>query len=328
MVNSSPRTRQRRMALRRRFRQGLIFILVFGVAMLLLWGTLKWGRSLVVKKMATTISVNSGMLQEAFSAEALVLGGENLIIASTDGVFFPAVEEGQRIRKDEVLGRLANSAVQAVNMGTAIITHSTGLVCFHIDGNEGLMTREGWEKSDLSQLPAVDKVQIVQPGTWVKEGRPLARVLDNLSNSFLGIEVNYQKVPVSPGLQAIELDRTLWIQLPGNDPEAVKVISLQRDSEKLRMVVELNGFKENLIHLRRTPVKVITNRWEGLVLPRAALVFHDEVPGLYILRKGWTRWESIEIVGETDAEIAVKGLDEGSVVVTNPGLVEEGVRLQ
>ena len=65
MAYSSPRIRQRRVALRRKFWKGLILILVLGVALLILWGLFRWGKAAVIRNMAETVTVNSGMLLNA-----------------------------------------------------------------------------------------------------------------------------------------------------------------------------------------------------------------------------------------------------------------------
>jgi putative membrane fusion protein len=222
---------------------------------------------------------------------------------------------------------LAISAVSPANTGTGVLAPCTGLVCFHIDGNEGLLTRENWEQLDLAKLSITDEVSVVQSGNWVEMGRPLARIVDNLSNTSLGLEVSNQQLTTIPGLESLVVGQSLWIQLPDGEPELAKVLSLQKDSERLRMILGLSGFKENLIHFRKLKVNLIIQRWSGMVLPHDALVFREEVPGVYILYKGWTRWKSIEILGETDAEIVVKGLEEGAIVVTNPRRINDGIRL-
>ncbi len=329
MAYSSPRIRQRRVALRRKFWQGLVLILVLGIAMLLLWGLFRWGKALVIRNMAETVTVNSGVLQNAADTEALVLiGSENLITANAAGIFMPNVEEGQRVRKGEIIGRLTSSAVSVADRGVPLLAQSTGLVCFHIDGNEGLMTRDSWEQLNLAQLPQKNPGQTVPMGEWVEAGRPLARILDNLANPMLGLEFSKKAVADTPGLEAVEAGQILWIKLLDKDPQAVNVVSIQKDAEKIRMAVQLDGFREDLIHLRRTPATLIVNQWKGFIVPREALVVREDVPGLYLLRKGWTRWSSVELVGETKTQIVVKGLEEGDVVVTNPGLIKEGVRLQ
>ena len=328
MAYTSPRIRQRRVALRRKFWQGLILILVLGVALLLLWGLFRWGKATVIRNMAETVTVNSGMLLNTADTEALVLiGSESLITANAAGIFIPAVKEGQRVRKGEIIGRLTSSAVSAVDRREPLLALSTGLVCFHIDGNEGLMTRDSWEQLDLAQLPQKILGQTVPSGNWVEAGRPLAKILDNLSNPMLGLEFSKKTVTDTPGLEAVEAGQTLRIKLLDKDPQTVKVVSVQQDAEKIKMAVQLDGFREDLIHLRRTPATLIVNQWKGFIVPREALVIREDVPGLYLLRKGWTRWNSVELVGETKTQIVVKGLEEGDVVVTNPGLIKEGVRL-
>jgi len=257
----------------------------------------------------------------------ILIGSENVITADIAGIFMPAVEEGQRVRKGEVIGGLISSAISAVDQGRPLLAQSTGLVCFHIDGNEGLMTRDNWEQLDLAQLPQKDPGQTVPLGNWVDAGRPLAKILDNLSNPMLGLEFGKKTIADTPGLEAVEVGQTLRVKLLDKEPQTVKVVSIQQDAEKIRMAVQLDGFREDLIHLRRTPATLIVNQWKGFIVPREALVMREGVPGLYLLRKGWTRWKSVELVGETETQIVVKGLEEGDIVVTNPGLVKEGVRL-
>ena len=327
MVYSSPRIRQRRAALRRRKQRILLSLVVLACTAFLIWGAIGWGRSFLIKKSVKTTVVSTGLLQQTVPVDAIVLTAEELVIANVSGLFHPVAVEGQRIRKGEIIGKLVSSEMAMSRTETVVVAPCTGLVSFQLDGLEGFLTREKWEQLDLGQLVESKGKHSVQQGNWIEAGKPLARIVDNLANTNLGLELLVQDLPLELKDDQIKAGDTLRLKLPDVEENKVKVVSVQRDASRIRIIVELPKFREDMLYHRQVPVELITQCWTGFVLPREVLVFQQEGPGVYILRKGWTRWKSVEVVGELNNEVVLTGLNEGEIVVLNPSLVREGLRL-
>ena len=324
----SPRARRQRTVRRRAFRRISLLLLVVLIVGLMVWGGVRWSRSLLITKLAQTTVVNTGVLQATLPVEAMVLCNEALITSSIGGVFYPGVNEGQRVRKGEILGKMSSSVVTLPRTESYIVSPYTGLVCYHLDGWEGLLTEEKYFSFDWERLDQLDTGTRTHTGKWVEPGVTLARVVNNLTNTTLGIEVLTSELSPDQINEALKVGKVLSIRL-SNAPEAVKlkIKAIQKDAERIRIIAEFADFREDLLHQRKVSGDLILQSWTGFVIPHQFLVYREEVPGLFILRKGWIEWKPVEVVGAMEKQMVVKGLKEGEVIVTNPRLVEEGIRL-
>ncbi|NMD43631.1 MAG: hypothetical protein GYA86_10045, partial [Firmicutes bacterium] len=83
------------------------------------------------------------------------------------------------------------------------------------------------------------------------------------------------------------------------------------------------GFED----LRWSAAEIVLERKEGILIPATALVEREGRSGVYLNRGGAVKFQEITVIGSRDDELMVEGLEPDSMVITRPGLVEEGRRL-
>lgn len=327
MGYSSVNTRLRRRKnvyhrLSRRIIQGAA---VITFAVLILWGLSHWVHSLWVRWGVKVEAVQSGVLQETVDLEALVINREEPVLAPAEGKFLPALKEGERVRKGQFLGSMLDSQLSNPELAAKVTSPGNGLLRLQLDGLEGMLNREFWEKIDLPGLvSSVSASTQEQTGGRVAAGGTVAVIVDNLEPTLLAVEVN-----AGSSTQTVEGLTELWVQIkPDQDFTRAAIVEQRRAGDKIKLLIELPDFQEELLSQRKVPVVAAVKRWTGIIVSDSSLVDRDGVSGLYLLKKGVTVWREVEVVGSSGDQAVVCGIDEGELVVVNPTWVEEGKRIR
>lgn len=293
------------------------------------WGIYGWGRSIWIKKMVNTMIVNTGVIKDSIQVEAVVFYEEELIFSNHFGVLQLDVKEGQRVRKDEAMGRIVNPGLSSPRKENILLVPQTGVVSFVIDGMEGIFTPEKWGNLDFCQLNLPEKINMLDYNHhWVDKDVPVARIINNLSNTFLGLDFKLNQLSDEQIEELSEEGNKFNVQISDNkEIVELSIVSVQKDAERIRVLGKLSNFREDLIYQRKIPVEVIVQHFSGLVVPREALVYQEGSPGLYVLYKGCVQWKAIEINEELHDKVIVEGLSEGAEVIINPQRVNHQTRI-
>ena len=114
----------------------------------------------------------------------------------------------------------------------------------------------------------------------------MARIVDNLANTNLGLELLVQDLPLELKDDQIKAGDTLRLKLLDVEENKVKVVSVQRDASRIRIIVELPKFRDDMLYHRQVPVELITQCWTGL-FSWEVLVFQQEGPvSIFCVRVG------------------------------------------
>lgn len=325
MAYSSSRIKLRRKRLARhrlalRIVAGLFLFLaaVAAVGGISHWAWTKLARARVKVEMARL-----GVLEETTALEAVVLCSENIITAPAEGRFYPLVAEGEKVRKGQrigsMLGHVGNGSAGGV---VPVFSPANGVFCMHLDGLEGMLDRSGWERWDLFELVAANEKEGKHEASgWVPQGAPIARVVDNLENTLLAIEV---PIATEESWQGSQFE--LWVKVRGDGSyeRAVQVDQI-KTGEKVRVLLTLGSFCEELLHERRVKLPAAAKRWKGIVMPEECLIKRGEEDGVYVIRKGKAVWKPVEVKTCFQGQVVLGGLEEGELVVQNPRWVQEGM---
>lgn len=325
MGYSSPNTRLRRRksVYRRLGNRVLLGAIGLTVLILLLWGISNWLISAWGRWGVQVEAAQSGVLQDTIKLDAVVINRETAVLTPVEGKFFPALKEGERVRKGQQLGAMLGVSLSSKDPIATINSPANGLLRLHLDGTEGLFTQENWEKLDLSQLtpPANDRTQ---QNSLVAAGGTVAVVVDNLTPTMLALEVKAD----GEG-QKVEGAKELWVQVKPDQPFVRATVMEQlRAGDKSRLLLKLPEFQEELLLQRKGPVVMAVNRWSGVLIPSGSLVKQGDDSGVFVVYKGIAEWHKVEVVGGSGGQTAVTGINPGELVVVNPTLVKSGMRIR
>lgn len=319
----STRMRRRKNIYRRLTRRVIQLAIGLTFIILVVWGLYHWVHELWGRYGVEVEAVQAGVLQETVNLDALVINREELVYAPSEGKFFPALREGEKVRKGQHLGSMISSSLSSPEPTPAVVSPDNGLLRLRLDGMEGVITRESWQNLDLSELAAsFPAPQNNQPDGWTAAGGVVAVILDNLIPSQLAVEIPTDS-------QTPEGLTEVWVRCePEGDFQKARVVEQQPVQGKIRCLLELTEFREDLLLQRRVPVTLALKRWTGVVVPTGSLVEREGVQGIYVLRKGITEWIPVEVAGSSGGQSVIRGIESGELAVINPVWVEEGMRLR
>ena len=327
MAYSSPgiRTRRRKNACRRLARKlilgtaGLVFIIA------LAGGFIHWLHHQWARWVVDVVPVQSGVLQETTRLNALVIRQEQLVLAPADGKFFPALKEGERVRKGQSLGSMLSTRLSSPGPAAAVPSPGNGLLRLRLDGLEGVLDRESWQNLDLNALAANFAQTGANPADdWVVAGGVVASIVDNLVPTWLAAETaaGGDSAPWEEGSE-------YWLAVGQQNTFArAKLVGLQPTKHGQKLLFEFPDFREDLLSQRKVAITVAARRWSGALINDSSLVEREGRPGVFVLRKGVAEWQEVEVVGSFNGQSALRGISDGELVVTNPIWVHEGMRLR
>lgn len=203
-----------------------------------------------------------------------------------------------------------------------LTTTEAGLLLHRLDGWEGLGERAYLQAEEFA-AGSGDEFAAVE-GAWVEEGQPVLKLINNWQWYYNLL------LPLDPG-RTLAARESVPFEFPF-EPESIvtgALIAAEIDSaaEEVRLTYcierQFPGFED----LRWSAAEIILEREEGIFIPAVAIIERDGRTGVFLNRGGAVKFQEVEVVGSRDDEVMVEGLAPDSMVITRPGLVEEGRRL-
>ncbi len=159
----------------------------------------------------------------------------------------------------------------------------------------------------------------------VEKNEPVFKIVDNWEWYFsisLGLEEGRELAEpetvkiLFPFAQERELTGEKWEKKVDSQNEQVIVT--------YRLEEEVPNFQK----VRKAEATIYFQKYQGLIIPAAALEEKEGEKGVYINQGGVIDYREVEVVHIQGKKAVIEGIDPYSIVVTTPGLVEEGQRLE
>lgn len=311
-------------------------LIIFSLLLLvLIWGS-GIMKDFIFKFLINAVPASTSVLEETIETSFILLREEVVVSAPYGGTLEMTAREGERVAKGVVIGYLVGHGGTSLEKEkrTPLVSPAAGILSFRLDGYEYIFKPDTWTQLDIGEFkdePGLDETgngEAKKNGDAftalsgpVEAGQNLFRITDNLQPSLLYVEV---KAPLPDALRYNEIE--IRLREPVNLPLKGTVHDIYKDGEKYRILVRIPSRME-LQNSRLLKGTIITNKYRGVVLEKAALVMRDNVPGVYILHKGQVTWQRVEVIGTVGSKAAVAGLGQNDWIVTAPALVKEGQRI-
>ncbi len=207
-----------------------------------------------------------------------------------------------------------------------IVSRTAGVVSYTLDGLE-----EAIDPARMDQLEAealyrlAAKPHTVQAGERVKAGQPVFRVVEPTS-AYLCIPL-----PTAHALRLLDRGQAgvRFVDFPGQVQGKVVALGPRSgDGEGYAVVTVLTEqYLEDFTYYRKVKAEVVVESVSGVLVPRTALVDREGQPGVYVLRRATVRYAPVTVQGQDRYWVAVEGIQEGTLVITTPWLVKEGMKI-
>lgn len=203
-----------------------------------------------------------------------------------------------------------------------LILPEAGLLLHRLDGWEEVGERAYLTAEQFADAPksAFEPVE----GLFVEEGQPLMKLIDNWQWYYNLL------LPLAPGRNLAAQETALFeFAFAPERPVTAELIAAEVDSnkEEVRLTYCIKKQFPGFENLRWSAASLVLEREEGVIIPAAALVERADQSGVFLNRGGMVIFEEVTVLNSQDGELMVEGLEPDSMVITRPGLVEEGQRL-
>lgn len=278
---------------------------------------------MAVVRLARVEQVRAGVIQKTVPAAGILVRSEKLIPAPRSGKLKVLAAEGERVRVGQAVARVLVPSLDS-NSGEAVFDVTTpysGLVSYHLDNLEEVCTPDGIRELDLEKIETIkSEPQQVMPGNRVEAGKPVLKIVNNLEPLTVIATAPAGQMPKKGGNQSILL------VLGQNERDLCRGTILERNfrGNPDQLLIEIKDYDPGLIVGRRIDFKIVTERYEGYVVPLSAIVRKDGQTGIYTVYKERVRWQQVEVEGTSAGEAVISGVTPDLKVILKPEYVEEG----
>ena len=276
------------------FRAGAVILALF-----LVWNSLGY---LAIWAAEVTVAAKSEVVTSA-PASFFVLRDECLLRAPAAGDYIPLVEDGAKVRKGQVIGRL-----EAGGSSQPVWAPEAGLVLHSLDGSEGGFPLQAALTPAL--IEAVAAYIAVPP---VPEG-----VGPVQAGQVIGVIVTNGGYRLLTGLTFHRPDQRQKIEAEDGTSYTLVPRQVLQVQDKFWALWDVAPLSDALGLERVFSGRVITNRQEAVLVPSRAILVKDGVQGVIVLFRGKSVFNPVEVVGSEGKEVAVTGLAHGQRVLTLP----------
>ena len=295
------------------------------VFLLLLLGSLGWVyRSSFLTGSLKVEIARQGSIDHLQTVAAVFANEETLLKAPGAGTTEFLVQEGERVRKGDLIARIHSGGV-VLGQENAAAAHdlyasSGGIVFSVIDGLETYLTPENLLAMDVGkilqptqELSATQEAQEAQEPSppqssgSVAAGKVIGKIVNNLKPTVAVLKVEPKGYEVGKSVKLIIDDQNY----------SAKILRLLDNPHGL--VVQFNQYINGTSQKRLQDISLVQRpSVSGVLVPKSSLWSKGEEQGVYVVKEGAIQYRKVKILDQNDQVICVENLPHGIPVITNP----------
>ncbi|BAE84678.1 HlyD family efflux transporter periplasmic adaptor subunit [Desulfitobacterium hafniense] len=292
------------------------------VFLLLLLGSLGWVyRSSFLTGSLKVEIARQGSIDHLQTVAAVFANEETLLKAPGAGTTEFLVQEGERVRKGDLIARIHSGGV-ALGQENAVSAHdlyasSGGIVFSVIDGLETYLTPENLLAMDVGkilqptqELSTTQEAQEPSPpqsSGSVAAGKVIGKIVNNLKPTVAVLKVEPKGYEVGKSVKLIIDDQNY----------SAKILRLLDNPHGL--VVQFNQYINGTSQKRLQDISLVQRpSVSGVLVPKSSLWSKGEEQGVYVVKEGAIQYRKVKILDQNDQVICVENLPHGIPVITNP----------
>lgn len=304
----------------RRFFRKVVLVLITLYLAYLIYGFV---HESVVVRLAKAQQVPEGFIQKTLPVNGVIVRNEKLLPAPRSGKLKVIAAEGERVRVGQIVAQVLVPSLDS-KTGEAVFnitSPSAGLVSYHLDGLEEVFTPARIKELDLNKIDTIkSEPRQMLPGNQVEAGKPVLKVVNNLE--FLNIVATVQR---GLALQKSK-SKTILLALGENENDLCQgtILDGKFNGQPNQMLLGIKDYDARMLTGRRINFKIVTERYEGYILPASAIVSKDGKNGIFTVYEERVKWKKVEIEGGTAERVAISGITPDIKVILRPEYVKEG----
>ncbi|TWH60161.1 putative membrane fusion protein [Desulfitobacterium sp. LBE] len=295
------------------------------VFLLLLLGSLGWVyRSSFLTGSLKVEIARQGSIDHLQTVAAVFANEETLLKAPGAGTTEFLVQEGERVRKGDLIARIHSGGV-VLGQENAAAAHdlyasSGGIVFSVIDGLETYLTPENLLAMDVGKiLQPTQELSTTQEAQEAQEpsppqssgsvaaGKVIGKIVNNLKPTVAVLKVEPKGYEVGKSVKLIIDDQNY----------SAKILRLLDNPHGL--VVQFNQYINGTSQKRLQDISLVQRpSVSGVLVPKSSLWSKGEEQGVYVVKEGAIQYRKVKILDQNDQVICVENLPHGIPVITNP----------
>ncbi|MDS1029601.1 HlyD family efflux transporter periplasmic adaptor subunit [Bacillota bacterium LX-D] len=311
--------RQRRNRKRKHF---ISKVIMFALLVLTCWLIVGQVYDLILEHLIKTAEVRYGVLEQRLPTDAIVAREETVYTAPVSGKVQLMVKEGQRVPKNfEILKLIGEGSNQNETRPVyKVMATRTGIVSFHLDGLENVITPTTilqLGESNLKQNVKNLETQKKQQTSTVSGGTPLVKIVNNIKPIVLDLNLDKKQIKTLP-----KEGETLAFRIPKYEEKwFMKITKINQTKNSVRIIAECNEWPNEIIYKRTIGLNVINETYQGIIVPQEAIVHKNSRSYVYKVTANGFALVDVQINGQIKGQAAVSGLEPGDEILVNPKTV-------
>lgn len=259
--------------------------------------------------------VRTGEMDDSVQVNCLVLNREYVYSAPERGRFENLLVEGERVRRGTLIGYYYPDGEESA---LKVRAQQSGVVCYHPDNLEKKLLQVNSDNFNTSLLQY--QPHVINDGSFhFEKGQPVLKMLDNLASTNL--------IGEYPASHSIKAGDVISIKYQGQFIGEAKCLNAKGIKAGKLIFLAMDGFCIDLMDKRKPRLGLVSQSYQGVIVPKDSLVRQNGVWGVYRVVDQTVEFESVTILYKRNDQVVVQGLSDGDYVVTTPGMVHVGDKL-
>lgn len=289
----------------------VVFLLILTVFIAyFVYGQVKLG---VLYKIAGIYEAETGVVEQELAIEkALLLRDETPLLAPGSGVLVILAPEGKRVAEKELLAKIQTYQGEVKE----IRAPRSGVVCYHLDGLEGVGGPEATTTLNAVEVSYADyQLKETSQGAQVIKGQPLLKLVNNLKPMHLTVNFDSKHLEQFP----TEGKR---IEVKFKEQEYMaKIKEIHTRGVNVSALLELE--RGEFLHERELGVLLVLQTLKGTKIPNTALIDTEDGKAVYKLFTTGYRLVPVKILLQNQEDCIIEGLYRGDRILRNPNKVKD-----
>lgn len=221
-------------------------------------------------------------------------------------------------------------------LGTNYYSHKSGVISFRVDGWEEYsppnfpyqkMEEKGVYADNHDDAKLTKEKDLDDTGlehSFVKKEDPLFKIVNNW-------EWHFSVILDEDTGQNIAAQDKVEIEFAFAPEQVVEAEKIHQDVDILKGKVYLTYRLEKdlpgVSDIRKTWANIYYQEYQGLKVPKQAIA-NEEEKGVYVNKGGVVNFEPVNVLYRHEGVAVIEGIEDYSMVISNPELVEEGQKLE
>lgn len=217
-----------------------------------------------------TAVISYGNLKVTDQTTGFLVRNEVVLSANQSGSISYYVEEGLKTRKGtKVLDIYPSSSTP-----TGYACPSTGVISYYIDGYESYFTPEAINTLKFTELQQLEIIPENTSRIRTERAEPLYKlILDDVWYIVVLVQEN--------NIDKYTLDSKVTIEFEDGRVDGYTTALMQQPQGWLA-IVKTDKYYQNFASLRQASVTVVTEDYQGLIIPNTAIAGEGDKPGVYV----------------------------------------------